>query len=438
MARSDSSQSRVSESKSVRIAAADMAAQRGAPKHVANGEEQRYASARYAMSFTKGLEHEKETGLVERAEDFEAFRAAIDEGCIDPFTSSVRPSNEKQRAWEAPTAGVVFDLQGPDAQAVTMAPAPELGGDELAYEMAEVYELAALRDVRFDDFEAAVPNAVQAAADRLNQLSYTTRGFPGRPRKTNNNGLLHAQTAFRGSSPRVEVGPYLSQFMLIGSSVPGTETICDGMIKYGAQRIDQRVPVAKQGRDFMRTAADWLAVQNGANPDLALGPSAAEDRIFGNPVTYRFITTPRDLATYVHFDALYQAYLNACLVLLSMRTPRDPAAAPFDPAFARLSGEGVFTVPGFAATESACRPDAIRTGRIPRAAGGFALYGGPHILSLVTEVATRALKAVRFQKFNNHIRLRPEALAGRLHFADAINDQYPCVGHEFQCLAQTI
>jgi hypothetical protein len=33
----------------------------------------------------------------------------------------------------------------------------------------------------------------------------------------------------------------------------------------------------------------------------------------------------------------------------------------------------------------------------------------------VTEVATRALKAVRFQKFNNHIRLRPEALAARVH-----------------------
>jgi hypothetical protein len=52
-----------------------------------------------------------------------------------------------------------------------------------------------------------------------------------------------------------------------------------------------------------------------------------------------------------------------------------------------------------------------------RNAGGFALYGGPHILTLVTEVATRALKAVRFQKFNNHIRLRPEALAARIEVA---------------------
>lgn len=71
---------------------------------------------------------------------------------------------------------------------------------------------------------------------------------------------------------------------------------------------------------------------------------------------------------------------------------------PFDPGFDHLSGVG----------EAANSPTTKRN------AGGFALYGGPHILNLVTEVATRALKAVRFQKFNNHIRLRPEALAARI------------------------
>ena len=46
---------------------------------------------------------------------------------------------------------------------------------------------------------------------------------------------------------------------------------------------------------------------------------------------------------------------------------------------------------------------------------GFAQFGGPHILTLVTEVATRALKAVRHQKYNVHRRLRPEALAGWMY-----------------------
>ncbi len=46
---------------------------------------------------------------------------------------------------------------------------------------------------------------------------------------------------------------------------------------------------------------------------------------------------------------------------------------------------------------------------------GFAQFGAPHILTLVTEVATRALKAVRFQKYNVHRRLRPEAVGGWMY-----------------------
>ena len=48
---------------------------------------------------------------------------------------------------------------------------------------------------------------------------------------------------------------------------------------------------------------------------------------------------------------------------------------------------------------------------------GFATFGGPHILSLVTEVATRCLKAVRRQKYNYHRRARPERLGALLTMA---------------------
>jgi len=115
----------------------------------------------------------------------------------------------------------------------------------------------------------------------------------------------------------------------------------------------------------------WLDVQNGASFG---GSDQYEEQ-------HRFITTPRDLATYVHFDQLYQAYLNACLIMLSRG---DAVSAGF--------------------------PEPNENGtRTP-----FATYGGPHILSLVCEVATRCLKAVRREKFNYHRRARPEALAGRL------------------------
>ncbi|MEM7413060.1 MAG: vanadium-dependent haloperoxidase [Myxococcota bacterium] len=403
----------------VRIEAAERARNREHPTHTANPDEQRYAFARYPMSFTKGLAHDANLGVVSDAAHFEAFRAAIDDGFVEPFSTRVPVPTAPQtppkrgcrrRQWEAPTAGLVFDLEGPDAQAVTMPPAPELGSDELAFEMAEVYELALLRDVPFSAFETGGGPALNDAIARLNALDYAQDGFPERPRTTDASGLLDRQTLFRGSSPGVENGPYLSQFLHIGGrNQTGELDLEHGKIPYGAQLIDQKVPVADEHVDYMQLWKDWLDVQDGfdvndcgrgrRNAKCGPGQSFAGER--------RLICTPRDLATYVHFDALYQAYLNATLILLAMKTP-------FDPGFAKLSGMRDVFHP-------------LSKDEIPQNAGGFALWGGPHILTLVTEVATRALKAVRFQKFNNHLRLRPEALAARIEKARELDRKFPAL-----------
>ncbi|MCP5242068.1 MAG: vanadium-dependent haloperoxidase [Burkholderiales bacterium] len=413
--------------KEIRDSASRMAHDREHMKHQSNGDEQRFAGTNFAMSFTKGLEHNKSNGLICNAEDFRAFRSAIDEGYVDAFTTSVPSARDKQRQWEAPTAGLVYELQGPDSHAVTMPPAPALGSTELAYELAEVYELALLRDQPLSDFSATETNTdIANSLTRLNNIGYDLTGKDGRPRK-NVGGNITAQTAFRGSSPGVENGPYLSQFMLLGNkSVAGEDNVTNGIIRYGALNADQRVPVAKDGTDFMTKWDDWLKVQNGVDTQ-----KGNETAIFGAPtdVTRRFISTPRDLATYVHYDALYEAYLNACLILLGM-------GAPTDPGFNKLSGQGTLHW-------NSLNPDtpSIITRYFEiheREAGGFALWGGPHILTLVTEVATRALKAVRYQKFNIHCRLRPEALAGRIEKAGQIAADFPAVGGLFTQLEATI
>lgn len=412
--------------KEVRESVSQMAYDRQHPTHKSNGDEQRYASANFAMSFTKGLEHNSDSGLIQYADDFKAFRSAIDNGYVDAFTTSVPSAQDKVRQWEAPTAGLVYDLQGPDSHAVTIPPAPALGSSELAYEMAEVYELGLLRDVKLSEFNDTSANVdIAASVTRLNNIGYDITGNDGRSRK-NVSGNITGQTAFRGSSPGVEKGPYLSQFMLLGNkSVAGDGNVTDGIIQYGALRIDQRVPVANAGTDFMTDWNEWLDVQNGTNPqkdnEAALfGPSAS--------VTRRFISTPRDIATYVHYDALYEAYLNACLILLGMKAPTDPG-------FDKLSGSGTLYL------NSLQPDDPVFTQFFEvheRQAGGFALWGGPHILTLVTEVATRALKAVRYQKFNTHCRLRPEALAGRIEKATQIESDFPSLGSVFSQLESDI
>lgn len=403
--------------RNARISAAEMAAERHLAIHRANGDEQNYAFANYPMNFTKGLEHDSSTGLVENSMAFETFRTAIDEGYIDAFTTSVNASSDKERAWEAPTAGVVYELQGPDPQAVTMAPAPALGSVELAYELAEVYELALIRDEPLNDLKDGTTNtALQDAVSRLNAIGYDISAENGRPRK-NVNGSVTEQTVFRGSSPGVEIGPYLSQFMLIGNDQPGDPGVAHGKIQYGALQIDQRVPVAHT-QDYLIAWNDWLDAQNGK--DLRNNAT-----LFDTGQNRRFITSPRDLATYVHDDALYESYLNACLILLSM-------GAPFDPGFAKLSGQGELFL------NSLDLNGALNLETHQRQAGGFALYGGPHILTLVTEVATRALKAVRYQKFNNHLRLRPEALAARVYRSNQIETAHPGIGTKFTELSNTI
>jgi len=417
---------RKEEAKQMRESANQMAYERTHPTHQSNGDEQRYASANFAMSFTKGLEHKSSNGLIQNAGDFKAFRSAIDNGYVNAFTTSVPSAPNKVRQWEAPTAGLVYDLQGPDSHAVTMSPAPALGSSELAYEMAEVYELALLRDVLLSDFNNSPSNAdITTSIGRLNAISYDITGKDGRSRK-NENGDITAKTAFRGSSPGVECGPYLSQFMLLGNqSVAGDGEVTDGIIQYGALRVDQRVPVASAGTNFMTEWNDWLDVQNGADPQ-----SGNEAAIYGSPasVTRRFISTPRDLATYVHYDALYESYLNACLILLGMKAPSDPG-------FDHLSGSGTLYLNSL----NPNNPVLTRFFEIhEREAGGFALWGGPHILTLVTEVATRALKAVRYQKFNTHCRLRPEALAARIHKASQIESDFHSIGNVFSQLETEI
>ena len=126
------------------------------------------------VSFTKGLPHEEVTGLIKDPQHFQYFIKGIDSGNPRDFrdtplgpdahcgsaTNLQAPSSWKSliaqkskldaissdadnkaglRAWESQSAGLVFELQGYDAQAVTMPPAPILGSEELTAEMAEVY-----------------------------------------------------------------------------------------------------------------------------------------------------------------------------------------------------------------------------------------------------------------------------------------------------------
>lgn len=410
-----------------RFAAAEVSAQRPVDVHRSNGDELRLrdgaGAPTYAANFTKCLPHDKHGFLADPTHYSEWVRAidtgdprdflrlrlgpgeftpdgryTFDPGTREPIHNwrvSYAAGGEEPpavRAWESMGAGLTFDLEAADAQAFTMPPAPSADSQELIAEMAEVYWMALVRDVPFADWASggAIEDARESLkrfwwfrADRTDALDGVTDRLPAsldRRRILSPDGTAPVELGqlFRGVTPGEQVGPYLSQFMLIGNrGVNASDTdrpVDDGLISFGAMRIDQRVRVATRDVDYMITWEDFLDVQNGAHV------GARETYETG----HRFIATPRDLATYVHYDALYQAYLNACLILLGMGVPGDPGLP--------------FQLPDWQDKQQ-----------------GFAQFGGPHILTLVTEVATRALKAVRFQKFNVHRRLRPEGVGGWMY-----------------------
>jgi len=472
-----------------RQSANKLARDREHPRHISNSDEQKFRHKKgseiskchkkehddshdsediklegkpsYLMSFTKGMPHNKDTGLINNPIHFQYFVRGIDSGdprdfrdtplgpeghigdakkCKAPDAKIWKSHKAKTgnadkgsvglRAWESQSAGLAFELEGPDAQAVTMPPAPSLGSDELTGEIGEVYAQALLRDTPFNGLTAGViekqyiekkhekipKNAVVNKAELTKLcaekgavedfLKYTEhlkelKWFSGKDLKLDSLEQIRRcdricptpSSAFRGITEGDDIGPYLSQFLLMGNAgINGNDMerdVAEGLISYGAISIDQRVRTATPEKDYMTTWEEWLDVQHAASVGGLESYVPKSD-----PNSRRFIYTPRDLATYVHYDALYEAYLNACLILLGTGSPFDPGI-PFQEDDTRDHQQG------------------------------FAHFGGPHILSLVTEVATRALKAVRFQKYNVHRRCRPEVLAARITKADILKDMAP-------------
>lgn len=418
----------------VRTDAANLSTAAGSATHVRNGD----TLAPGLFNFTKGLEHGP-TGLLAAPASYQAFIDGTNShdphvfakvipyrGGFSTDPAAYRANERPYRAWESPTAGHAFVLQGPDPQAVTMPPAPEVASAEFAAEIAEVYQMALSRDWPVAAFmstalidAAEIPLGSKAALkdikfDTAATRLGTLRWFAGSADDGKTDPLLRARrrhgrtqtraTMFRGIGEDKWDTPFLSQFLVMGSggSMHDVDMRASGIIAYGAQRIDQRVRVAHEAKDYMMRWNDWLDVQNGQN---RRGLAGNDEFVTGD---WRPITRLRDLATYVHDDQLYQAYLNATLILLAEGFAIDPGI-PY-----HKKSDMRFPFPGAAPGDGNQEP--------------FALFGPPHLLTLVTEVSSRALKAVRFQKFAVHRRLRPEASAALF---EMVCSDYAPDGHAF-------
>jgi hypothetical protein len=346
------------------------------PDHEDNGDEALYPSK--IGNYSKNLKHDPLTGEADPAA-YEAMIDAISSGRFADFEALFTNGHfgasdqTMQRRLVNPGSGYAFDLEGTDSHQLKLAPAPAFASAQEAGEMAELYWMALLRDVNFVDYDLNL--TAQLAAADLSTLS----DFRG-PKE---GGAVTTKTLFRDTYPGCTVGPYISQFLL---------QPCN----FGSMRIDTRMVTVGSG-DYMTDFPSWLNVQNGMDtPPIPTGPPA-------------YCRSGRDLTHYVNIDALFEAYFVACINLLGngyFANPGNPYGRVYDGGAGRHRNAMVDPNGSLAQV-------------------GFGTFGGPAVLTLACEPATRALKDVWYQKWLVHRRLRPEEFGGRVEVMRLGRGNYP-------------
>jgi len=255
-----------------------------------NGDEQ--AVPNFAAQYSKGLPHNA-LGEVDAAA-YQALRRACISNLEADWAAVPMGGTAKQ---VSPQAAVSFQMEGADPTRLRIPAAPAFASEQRAAEMCEVYWMAVLRDVPFEQF-AQSSLAAEAVADLRRFALFRD---------------VTVQTLFRGVTAGEKIGPYLSQFLW-------------KPIPYGMTTITQKYAAGAHGVDFMTTLAECLRVQNGIAPSQSL--------TLGTPVYGR---CGRDLGEYVHKDFSYQAFLNAALILLGLGGGALDDANPYK-AYANRAG----------------------------------------------------------------------------------------------------
>lgn len=171
---------------------------------------------------------------------------------------------------------------------------------------------------------------------------------------------------------------------------------------YGAQFIPAAISTLRPQIDFLTNWDDWLSVQDGCDRDQTNCDSVP-----------RLIRNGRNLAQYVHVDRDFNAFLNACQLLLFGREPlrrceaRPGLGVPFGPCLPYIN-------------VMAPTAEEFPQSRNPRHGKsenqlGQGTFGDQYIKSVLVGAAYRAFHAVWYQKWFVHRRLRPEEFGGRVH-----------------------
>ena len=334
---------RLAEARERRTTTAELNTSRTYIEHPKNDDETEFPSG--IACFTKGLPHD-DNGEPD-ASEYEELLNVLESGDFSGVTLG------GDRPLVNPEASRSFNSTGLDPHDIFVPAAPGMDSDRTAAEMIEVYWQALCRDVEFSDYDTA--GVIDDAADEIDaQVAQTDFDAP------TDGGTVTPETGFRGSLSGCETGPYVSQFLY-------------WEVPRGVFSHHQQFEPLKEDTEYMTDFGEWLRIQRGKYPATGNGDIPSNEDLPRE--NQRYITTGRDLATYVRVDRPQLAYLNAALILQSMDAPLD-RGNPFE--------------------ESSID------------------YGHNDAQSAVVGITNAAFHAAWYHKWQVHRRLRPEAYGGRV------------------------
>lgn len=321
------------------------------PPHTTNGDEDRYSDR--SASYSKGLLQDS-YGVVDPAA-WASFQTAIHSGLFSDWQNiivgGVRTENGPMGSYFFTQIGTDNGQFGNAASPanqqgqIVVPPFARIASADYGTQLMELYWASLCRDVAFTNYPSN-STAIAAAVEISGQATYKGPRDPI-------TGQVTPELLFRGGYPGETVGPYVSQLWITPTS-------------FGQQAISQQYTTYMPDIDYMTNLTSWFAVQNG-------NPSGSNETL--PPV---WLHDGRGFGAYTHVDGLYQAYLNALLVLGTLGAPLNPGNPYIG----------------------------------SRTQNGFCTFGGPDYQAMIGGVAAHALDAVWYQKWLVHLTQRPEAGGG--------------------------
>lgn len=320
-----------------------------------NAEENRYKIHNYNAEFTKGLQHDINTGTLVSNRDYEKLRHAVINNRQKELAHVPMAINAEGK-FVSPLASLATELLGAPQCRLKINDPPSLASPA-ACELLENYAMAIARDVPFINYESDPIIAQILSTTRLNSpdvLDNLEYYYP-------TGQAITPQRLFRGTSPDSQVGPYISQLLLL--DVPMGNGIFEQQY-YAPKPRDQAIGRVEWGVN----APEVIALEN---TNFSLLPQYNPD-----DTQKTYIYNARTLAEAVHHDAAYQYFYQAANILLALGAPQNPG------------------IPSY-----------------PNQRGFVTGFGGPNILCALAEATGYALRAAWYYKWQIFRRLRPEAMS---------------------------